>query len=81
MSGMPEGVVNLAGKLAFWEVALLIGSSKVYIGPDTAVTHLAASTGTPTVALYGPTNPVKWAPWPHGYRQEKTPLSGRERSV
>jgi heptosyltransferase-3 len=36
----------------------------VYVGPDTSVTHLAAATGCPTVALYGPTDPRLWAPWP-----------------
>ena len=35
-------------------------------GPDTSVTHLAAATGTPTVALYGPTDPRLWGPWPAG---------------
>ncbi len=28
------------------------------------MTHLAAATGTPTVALYGPTDPQLWGPWP-----------------
>jgi len=33
-----------------------------FIGHDTGVTHLAAAIGTPTVALFGPTNPDLWAP-------------------
>ena len=75
MPRMPRNVVNLAGGLTFGEVTLLLRSCKVYIGPDTAVTHLAAVTGAPTVALYGPTNPVKWGPWPHGYCQDKNPFA------
>jgi heptosyltransferase-3 len=39
------------------------------------VTHLAAATGIPTFALYGPTNPLKWAPWPYGYAEDKTPFA------
>ena len=74
MTGMPATVANLTGKLKFSEVAKLIASSRVYVGPDTAVTHLAAATGAPTVALYGPTNPVKWAPWPHGFRESRNPF-------
>ncbi len=58
-----DNIINLAGKLRFSDVAELISNSQVYVGPDTAVTHLAAATGTKTIALYGPTNPVKWAPW------------------
>jgi heptosyltransferase III len=33
-----------------------------YVGNDSGVTHLAAGVGTPTVAIFGPTNPNNWAP-------------------
>jgi heptosyltransferase-3 len=59
-------VVRYDGALAWPEVTALIQAARVYIGPDTAVTHLAAATGTPTVALYGPTDPRIWGPWPAG---------------
>ena len=36
----------------------------MFIGVDTSVTHLAAATGIKVIAIYGPTNPVKWGPWP-----------------
>lgn len=68
-------IVNLAGQLRFSEVTRLIQASVFYIGTDTAVTHLAAATGVPTLALYGPTNPLKWAPWPYGYTADKTPFT------
>jgi heptosyltransferase-3 len=76
-SRLSDNVVNLAGELTFGEVALLLRRCKVYIGPDTVVTHLAAATGASTVALYGPTNPVKWAPWPHGYSRDENPFDRR----
>lgn len=59
-------VTRLDGALAWPELSALIGGARVYIGPDTAVTHLAAATGAPTVALYGPTDPRIWGPWPTG---------------
>ncbi len=59
-------VVRLDGKLEWPELSALIGAARAYIGPDTAVTHLAAATGAPTVALYGPTDPRIWGPWPQG---------------
>jgi heptosyltransferase III len=34
----------------------------VFVGHDTGVTHLAAAVGTPTVALFGPTDANVWAP-------------------
>lgn len=54
------------GVLGWPDLATLIGAAKVYVGPDTSVTHLAAATGCPTVALYGPTDPRLWGPWPAG---------------
>ena len=60
------GVTRLDGALSWPELTALIGGARVFIGPDTAVTHLAAATGTPTVALYGPTDPRIWGPWPVG---------------
>jgi heptosyltransferase III len=59
-------VTRLDGKLEWPELSALIGAARVYIGPDTAVTHLAAATGAPTVSLYGPTDPRIWGPWPIG---------------
>jgi heptosyltransferase-3 len=54
------------GVLSWGELGALIGGAAVYVGPDTSVTHLAAATGAPTVALYGPTDPRLWGPWPAG---------------
>ncbi len=59
-------VVRLDGKLTWPDLSALIGKARAYIGPDTAVTHLAAASGVPTVALYGPTDPRLWGPWPLG---------------
>jgi heptosyltransferase III len=59
-------VFRLDAKLTWPELSALIASARVYVGPDTAITHLAAATGTPTVAIYGPTDPRLWGPWPFG---------------
>ena len=67
-ASLPGDVLNTAGKLSLGAVGFIASRAKIYIGPDTAVTHIAAATGTPTVALYGPSNPVKWGPWPRDYR-------------
>lgn len=34
----------------------------LFVGHDSGVTHLAALLGVPTVALFGPTDPARWAP-------------------
>jgi heptosyltransferase-3 len=59
-------VRRLDGRLSWPELAGVIGGAQVYVGPDTSVTHLAAASGCPTVALYGPTDPRIWGPWPAG---------------
>ena len=63
-SGAP--VTRLDGRLDWGQLAGLLSKACVYIGPDTSVTHLAAAAGCPTVALYGPTDPRLWGPWPAG---------------
>lgn len=61
---LPPAVVNAAGKLSLGGAAALLKRVQFYVGPDTAITHLAAATGIPTIALFGPTDPVAWGPWP-----------------
>jgi len=39
-----------------------LNECRLFIGHDTGVTHLAAAVGTPTVALFGATDPDVWAP-------------------
>ncbi len=59
-----SGALCLAGKRSLAQTADLLRRAELFVGPDTAVTHLAAACGIPTVALFGPSNPVKWGPWP-----------------
>lgn len=35
---------------------------ELFVGHDSGTTHLSALLGIPTVALFGPTNPARWAP-------------------
>lgn len=70
---LSSDTVDVVGKLNLSSVAYLLSKARAYIGPDTVVTHLAAATGIPTVALFGPSNPVKWGPWPKGYNKDSNP--------
>lgn len=74
---LPRNTVGVAGMLSLAGVACLLSRARVYIGPDTVVTHLAAALGTPVIALFGPSNPVKWGPWPKGYDQDRNPYEMR----
>jgi heptosyltransferase-3 len=70
---LPASTLNLAGQLNFAQLSYLLHKTHVYVGPDTVATHLAAAMGAPTVALFGPSNPVKWGPWPKAYKQIESP--------
>ncbi len=60
----PHRFLRADGRWTFAQTADILRHAAVYVGPDTATTHLAAACGTPTVALYGPTDPAIWGPWP-----------------
>ena len=70
---LPGDCLNAAGKLTLGASACLVSRARVFVGPDTAMTHVAAALGVPTVALYGPTNCVKWGPWPRGHAPDANP--------
>ncbi len=44
------------------EIAALISLSNLFITNDTGIMHVAGTTNTPTISLFGPTNPFNWAP-------------------
>jgi ADP-heptose:LPS heptosyltransferase len=45
-----------------YRLACWIAQARLYIGNDSGITHLAAATGVPVLALFGPTDPAVWAP-------------------
>jgi ADP-heptose:LPS heptosyltransferase len=44
------------------QVAALISRSDLFISNDTGIMHVAGSTDTPQISIFGPTNPFNWAP-------------------
>ncbi len=62
-SAMKTTSIDLTGKTTLAELAGVIKSADLYIGADSGVMHLAASVGTPVVAIFGPSNVDAWGPW------------------
>jgi heptosyltransferase-2 len=56
------GCLSLAGKLDLMAATAAIDGAACYIGTDTGISHLAAATGTPSVVIFGPTNPDRYGP-------------------
>jgi heptosyltransferase-3 len=63
---LPDAV-NLVGRMTLPALGYLLSRAVLYVGTDTAVSHMAAAVGVPTVVLFGPSNPVKWGPWPKDF--------------
>jgi heptosyltransferase-3 len=49
-------------ELSLTQVLQVLACSDGYIGNDSGISHLAASMAKPTMAVFGPTNPAKFAP-------------------
>lgn len=60
-SAPEEGVFMLRDE-ELPRVAAAIERCEVYVGNDSGITHIAAAVRTPTVAIFGPTDPAQWAP-------------------
>jgi heptosyltransferase III len=45
------------------EVKSFISGALLFMGNDSGPAHIAAAFGIPVVVLFGPSNPVTWAPW------------------
>ena len=43
-------------------LAAIIKRSNLFVGNDSGITHMAAAIGTPTITIFGPTDPRIWGP-------------------
>lgn len=68
-----SNVENFVGKLSLGQMGFLLSQARLFVGPDTAATHMAAALGVPTVALFGPSDPIRWGPWPRDFSPECSP--------
>ena len=59
-----ETVIDLAGKTSFGQSAAQIEACELFIGNDSSPMHLAAAVGTPVIAIFGPTSPQEYGPYP-----------------
>jgi ADP-heptose:LPS heptosyltransferase len=53
----------IAPATTLMQLAALVSRCTVFVGGDTGPLHLAAAVGTPTVALFGPSNPRRNGPY------------------
>ena len=56
-------VKNLCGQTTLPELGTVIGAMDVFLTVDTGAAHIAATTETPLVVVYGSTSPRRWGPY------------------
>jgi len=62
-TGAPREGIHLLRDMDLAQLAALLRRCDLYLGNDSGVSHLASALGVKTVALFGPTDPRRWAPW------------------
>ena len=64
---MTTKAVNLGGQTSLPELACIYRDALTVISTDSGPMHLAAATGTPVIALFGPTDPARTGPYGTGH--------------
>ena len=59
--------INLVGKTSILQLGALLERCEVCLTCDSGPMHIAAAVNTPTVALFGPTDPVRHRPYGTGH--------------
>jgi len=59
--------INLGGRTTLKQLAALSARARLFIGVDTAPMHIAVAVGTPVIALFGPTEPLRTGPYQNPY--------------
>jgi lipopolysaccharide heptosyltransferase II len=58
---------QVAPRISLRNDTALFSQLDLFLCNDTGVMHVAASVGTPLVAIFGPTDPASWKPWGDGF--------------
>ena len=69
--------INLIGKTSILQLGALLEKCDVCLTCDSGPMHIAAAVGTPTVALFGPTDPIRHRPYGIGHTVIEKPVSCR----
>jgi len=74
--GADAGAISVACDLGLGELRALVARARLFLGGDSGPAHVAATTGTPMVVLFGPTTPAVWGPWRGGPAATETVDAG-----
>jgi ADP-heptose:LPS heptosyltransferase len=60
LKGLPRRGYDLTGKLALREMLAVLERLDLFLSPDTGPMHMACAVGTAAVAVFGPSDPVRY---------------------
>ncbi|MFQ5480320.1 MAG: putative lipopolysaccharide heptosyltransferase III [Thermodesulfobacteriota bacterium] len=78
---MKKPALDLSGSLSLKGLGALSRQAAFFFGVDSAPMHIAAATGAPVLALFGPSGAFDWGPWDNeaakklSFTPEDTPLT------
>lgn len=72
-----DNIVNLVGKTDILQLGALLEICELCISCDSGPMHIAAAVGTPTIALFGPTDPIRHRPYGVNHTIIEKPISCR----
>ena len=70
-------IINFVGKTSILQLGALLERCEVCLTCDSGPMHIAAAVGTLTVALFGPTDPVRHRPYSNGHEVVEKSVSCR----
>ena len=74
-AGLPHDRAIVAEETSLGVLAALYSRCALVIGPDSGPLHLAVAVGTPSVTLYGASDPVRFGPWGSAVRHRTVTTS------
>jgi len=59
-AALPQPAVDLTGRLGVRETMAVIAALDLFLSPDTGPMHMATALGTPSVSVFGPSDPARY---------------------
>ncbi|MFL6541348.1 MAG: glycosyltransferase family 9 protein [Chthoniobacterales bacterium] len=72
-ANLPNEQFTLAENLPLPQLAAVLECCATFVGHDSGISHIAAAVGTPSILLFGPTDPQIWAPTNDNVRVIRAP--------
>lgn len=62
-AGSLPAVINLCGRTSLLQATAILKQTRVFIGNDSGLGHLASAVKVPTITIFGPGQPQRYRPW------------------